>query len=81
MGITGHGKFFSKSKEGQCNTSENTASQIIKIKTDLIGYVPKKIMQKEVSKIFKHVDPGVNSINIFPLAYANSLSNKHNDTR
>ena len=44
MGITGHGKNVSKSKEGQCNTSENTASQIIKIKTNLIGYVPKKIM-------------------------------------
>ena len=61
------------------NSVNNTASKVININTYLIAHVPKTLMNKEVSKNFKHIDPFVNSIKNFTLAAVKALSNTQNN--
>ena len=50
MGRTGHGQISCKFKGEMCNSAYNTASKFININTNLIEYIPKKFVKKEVSK-------------------------------
>ena len=51
MGQTGYGQIGCKHKGGQYKWVENKYHQVIKTNTDLIEYVTKTIVNKEVIKI------------------------------
>ena len=53
--------------------------KVSKINTDLIKYVTKTLVKKQVRKKPKHVDTVVNSIHTLPFTITNALSNTHNN--
>ena len=59
-GQTGHTKIGCKLKGGKWNLADQTSSKGININTNLIKYVLKTLLEKEISTV-------VNSINHFPL--------------
>ena len=66
MARTGHGQIGCKFKGENCNSKYKPASKCNNIYTDLIEYVSKKVVKKEVIKKTKHVDTVVNSIHPLP---------------
>ena len=80
MGQNCHGQIGCKHNVVRCNFVDKTAFKIINMNTDLIEYVPKIIVKKEVRVKFKHVDPVFNSINTFPLAETKVLANTQNNS-
>ena len=51
MGRTGHGQISCKLKGDKCTSKEKAACKVSNTNTDLIGYVPKTLVKKEVKKI------------------------------
>ena len=80
MGSTSHGQIGHKHNVGGCILVDKTNYQVIKIDTDLMEYVPKKLAKKEICKTIKHIDHGVNSLKPFTPADKKAISNTHNDT-
>ena len=50
MGRTGHVQIGRKLKGDKCNPKEKPASKVSNINTDLIEYVPKTLVKKELIK-------------------------------
>ena len=50
MGQTVHGQIGRKLKGSRCNSKDKAYSKVGKTNTDLIEYVPKTLVKKEVSK-------------------------------
>ena len=67
MGQTSHGHFFRNLKGDMCTSKDKPDYKGINVNTDLIEYVPKIPVKKEVRKNPKHVATVFNSIQPLPL--------------
>ena len=81
MGQTGHVKIGHNLKGDMCTSKDKLDSIGSKINTDLIEYVPKTLVKKEVIKVPIHIADIFNSIQSLPLTTTNSISNTNNNQR